>query len=540
MSKIDKNIFFKAALEQVPRLLGQLNRNSASKSYGSFDRAYWHYRTNDISSARYQEAVLTLILLYNNSFEGNCYYGNKELLEWIKAAINFTISIQNKDGSFDEWYPKEGSFVCTAFVTTAIGKTLMELKEIDKATKDNVVCSLKKSADWLIKHKETQAYNQLSGSVIALHLVYLLTNNKKYNETSQLYLRKLIDRQSCEGWWPEYGGPDIGYLSLLIDYLSQYYEKTNSRNASESLSRSIQFISFFKHGNYTSGGTYMSRNTEYLIPSGFARMAKDNKIALDFLMFIQNGLFKKRGVIPSNFDDRYICYILYNWLETGLLIEKYGLQNKEVNILSEYKNLFFKDSAIKIINNDVYYFVCNLYKGGSFHFYLGDFYYIDSGIELLGDNCSFISNHLDVNNKFTVDKNTFFVEGKFKKVKEPLMTPLILVLFRSFQILLGRFDFLNKIIKKNLRNKMITKISNSGIHFKRKFEFGDNFVSVTDVINKSNRWNKFNFGSNSSYNFIPSSRYFSVNGLIKDKIYPLIEIQEITDSLIIKRRFNLK
>src|SRR3989344_966547 len=104
MPQIKSNTFLEEVLDQVPRLLGQLNRNPSSRSYGSFDRAYWHYRTNDISSCRYQEAVYTLALLYCSKFEGNKYYKDTQVLKWIQSALTFTTSIQHKNGSFDEWY----------------------------------------------------------------------------------------------------------------------------------------------------------------------------------------------------------------------------------------------------------------------------------------------------------------------------------------------------------------------------------------------------------------------------------------------------
>jgi len=53
-----------SVLKQVPRLLSLLDRNRFSKTYGSFDRQFWHYKTVDFSGGRYQEAALTLALLY--------------------------------------------------------------------------------------------------------------------------------------------------------------------------------------------------------------------------------------------------------------------------------------------------------------------------------------------------------------------------------------------------------------------------------------------------------------------------------------------
>jgi len=186
MQKVTKsNVFLESVLGEVPRLLGQQNRNPSSPSYGSFDRAYWHYRTNDISCARYQEAALTLALLYKNDFEGNIYYQDTKILEWINAALSFTLSIQNTNGSFDEWYLNEGSFVCTSFVVTALSNILLTLRKESVENYDAVLTMLVKGATWIQNHEEKLVLNQSAGSVVALYNVFLLTKNPAFKETAE-------------------------------------------------------------------------------------------------------------------------------------------------------------------------------------------------------------------------------------------------------------------------------------------------------------------------------------------------------------------
>ena len=36
-------------------------------------------------------------------------------------------------------------------------------------------------------------------------------------------LERILQLQSEEGWFPEYGGADIGYLSVSLDMLAEYY-----------------------------------------------------------------------------------------------------------------------------------------------------------------------------------------------------------------------------------------------------------------------------------------------------------------------------
>ncbi|MGC8971527.1 MAG: hypothetical protein ACP5K2_04910 [bacterium] len=122
------NVYLDIILEEIPRLLGLLDKNPNSPTFGSFDRQFWHYNVVDFPCARAQEAILTLALLYRHNFPGNIYFKNEAIFSWIDGALNFWIDIQNSDGSFNEWYPNEHSFVATAFTTYAISETLQFIR----------------------------------------------------------------------------------------------------------------------------------------------------------------------------------------------------------------------------------------------------------------------------------------------------------------------------------------------------------------------------------------------------------------------------
>lgn len=503
------NIFLHSVIDAVPRLLGQLNRNPSSVSYGSFDRAYWHYRTNDISSARYQEAVLTLAILYKSPFEGNVYYQDAKILEWINASLDFACFIQNRDGSFDEWYPYEGSFVATSFVVAALSKTLLVLGKNNITSHEAILASLVLGADWIARHEEKLVFNQVTGSAVALLNVFLLTHNTFYKQSAERKINFILEHQTPEGWWNEYGGPDIGYLSLMIDYLVTYYEATNDEKVLSALKKANFFITHFLHPNFTSGGEYMSRNTEYLIPSGFARLSADESARI-IVAFSATSLMLKQGVHPHNLDDRYLCYILYNWLEAGLVFhsENY-VQDSKTYLREREFDVFFQEAGIRVIQNKKYYFVTNLRKGGVFRVYYKDGSYLDSGIEVRYHRSTYISNALDYGNEIKQNPGFLQVRGSLKPIKEPLMKTPIMIAFKMLQITLGRVGILQGAIKKFLRKKMIIYKSEAPVTFERSFAIAENRIEIKDVINKEISPEYFHSGVKSSYIFIPSSKYFT-------------------------------
>ena len=127
---MDDNLFYRLALPHLPRLLTQGDRQPLSPTWGCWQRDFWHYRTlTDFPSAPYQQAVLSLAEAWSAEVPGSPWYHQSSLLTAIEGGIRFWCAIQRKDGSFDEWYPHEESFVATAFTACAMAETLRLLPE---------------------------------------------------------------------------------------------------------------------------------------------------------------------------------------------------------------------------------------------------------------------------------------------------------------------------------------------------------------------------------------------------------------------------
>ena len=88
-------------LEQVPRLLGSLDRERLSISYGSFDRMHWGWKFCDFPVMMAQIAAYPLALLWRHAFPGNPYHQNAQLLSWIHGAVEYVCRQQRSNGSFD-------------------------------------------------------------------------------------------------------------------------------------------------------------------------------------------------------------------------------------------------------------------------------------------------------------------------------------------------------------------------------------------------------------------------------------------------------
>jgi len=132
MSSEERELYAREALRYFPKLFGLVDRNRVSRTYGCFDRNYWHYKAIDFPSGMAETGVLPLALAYAHHFPGGtCYYRQPRLAELVLAGIRFAAACAHRDGSCDDYYPFERALGATAFSLYALTESclLLGLKE---------------------------------------------------------------------------------------------------------------------------------------------------------------------------------------------------------------------------------------------------------------------------------------------------------------------------------------------------------------------------------------------------------------------------
>ncbi|MBS3172153.1 hypothetical protein J4438_01055 [Candidatus Woesearchaeota archaeon] len=531
---MNENDYLLSVIEQIPRLIGLLNRNPLSVNYGCFDRDYWQYKIVDFPCCRKQEAVLTLTLLYNFDNPNNPYYNNESILELINAGILFWCKIQEKNGSFNEWYPNESSFVGTAFSAYAVSETLILLKSKIR-NKRYIMSKLKKSVDWLIKTKENQAQNQVSGALLAIYNYYLLTKNIEYQRFAKSKLDFLYTSQNKEGWFLEYGGFDVGYSSLLISYLGKYYLKSKDAKALEILKKSIGFIKYFVYPDFSFGGSIGSRNTQYVLPDGFeitSELIEDS----NQVCYILRNFSKNKMLSFEKLDDRYLCYNLYNYLQS-ILYTTYKFKKVNINNFDKY----FKEANIYIKNNTNFYVVMNLNKS-TCHvlFKKSKKEFFDNGISIVTNkNKKMYSSYLNDKTKLKINDQTISIFGNFSKIPDRQMKTFNYLVLRVFQLTFGKVGFISRNTKSILRKILITKKHKSYFNFVRSIEINKDEILFNDVVYPSNNIKYLIFGEPTAYIYVPSSNYF-VDGEIEINKKLRIKNSHVNSKIVVKRVLDVQ
>jgi len=305
-----KNVFFKIVEISLPRILGLCDRNFLSKTYGCFDRNYWHVKILDFPNIRFQEAALVLALIYKNKIIDN-FFQKEKIRLFAVGAVNFAFSRQNKDGSFNEGYPFDRSFAATSFAGYALTQTIM-LLELD-GWEDNII----KLGSWLSRNNHPEVSNQMAGAANALYNIYLITNNKIYKKASQNKIHILYKNKTNNQFLPEYGGADIGYLSIALSNLSDLWKKSKDDLIYQIANDSAVFINNHLDEFGRFDWKKMSRKTQYVYPYGFTVL----KI-YEVVMKLANGLKQNLILNPLWMDDRYCIPFALDYLMAVLQLRE--------------------------------------------------------------------------------------------------------------------------------------------------------------------------------------------------------------------------
>lgn len=483
-----ENQYVYAAMSQIPRLLSILDRKKGSKTYGCFDRYYWRYKMIDFAGSNFQIATLPLALVYSRTYPNNKYFKNHKIKDWTIAAMEFLSQTQNNDGTLNCTYPHIWTVASVAFPVYAVSEAYLLLSdEIKNPSNDAIVETLEKSCRWLLKSHDVDVINQQSGAMMALYNLYLVTGDEIYLKGAEDKIKLLLENRSSEGWFNEYGGGDVAYMTLTIDYLAKYYQKSGDKSVLNVLDDAIKFVSYFVHPNGTMGGEYCSRDPEFVIPSGFEILSQDIPLASAIADSNLNALGLSQVVDPNCLDDFYITFFLHYFFQA---YDNYHPRIYDAVLPCKCNPVtkYFPENGNLIVRRDNYYMVVGGNKGGVLRIYScdanPDLVFSDCGFLGVLDNGKVISNQLFGSSTPVFDEksNTITIKGSFNKVSDTVFTPTTMVLSRIGLCTTRNISFIREALIHQLRRIVIKTKSPIPLEFKRTIRYDENKVSIQDDL----------------------------------------------------------
>ena len=231
--------------------------------------------------------------------------------------------IQNKDGSFNEYYQNDRSFCPTAFTTFAASKTFYLNRHLLNNSEQSLIeKALLKSGTWLIRHSFPEVQNQMIASMNALYYCAEVLDSDALRNGFNKRKQQVLNAQDKEGWFPEYSGADIGYSFIALDLFANYLDQNEDGEVIKTVKNLIRFIIRFIHPDGTVGGNYGSRCTSHVVPYGikyFSQLGIPEAVYLhDWYNHHNEG---NRIINPMQIDVKYFAYFYFNSYAQAYLLE---------------------------------------------------------------------------------------------------------------------------------------------------------------------------------------------------------------------------
>jgi hypothetical protein len=518
MSGARPETYIDLALAEVPRILSLQDRNPFSPAYGCFHRSYWLHRTSDFPSAIAQQGVHVLALVWAHELKDNPYYRDRKILEWCLAGIRYWIRIQKDDGSFDEWYPNERGWAGpTGHLLHAMVDSYFLLgKEFPADLLPEFRKTVEKAARFLIRYDEKHVLaNHHAIALLPIYDAYLLLKDESILAGFHRRYEEFLTLCDPEGWCLEYDGPDIGYLSGTVSFLTRIYRHWPDARMKAVIERAIEFSSYFLYPDGFFGGSIGSRETAHFYHYGYEFWARRDPSAAAMaeqgLAFLAEG-----GLIgPGVQEDHYVLYRVPEFIEAYL--EWAPRESLEpLPFARPDFEAYYPTAGIFVQKKTNRYLVVNLRRGGVVKIFdcgSARLLHADNGwIAELADGQVVTSQW---NGPYGISRvgNELRVDGHAQYVVTRLFTPLKMALFRLFMIVAGNNAKAAYHIKSVIRRLLMVGNRPAPLSFERTVSLAEEgVVRIRDRISALNgaKVSRLQRGGDFKVRFVPQSRYFQL------------------------------
>lgn len=477
----------------IRHLISMQNRDPYSPTYGCFDRRYWGWKLVDFPEATFQRNVYPFALLYNDSLSE--FFRNLDLRERIISGLEYAVTIQHKDGSFDQAFPNEHSFGATAFLLHDLLEAYRVVKEdISDDIQKRIENCLFRASEFLCSHGEHHGFisNHIAGAALSLFASADYFQKKSFREYGEDLTQIVLKHQSREGWFLEYDGADPGYQTLCIYYLSKIFHIWPTDELKNALKGAIEFVSFFVHPDGTFGGEYGSRRTSIYYPGGMEILKGHFSLAdhLNREMLVSIG----RGTTVNlvSIDIGNMAPLLSNYICALQAGESDGdpdpalLPWKASNICKD-----FPDAGIFIRSTENLYSILGVSNGGVLKVFdknSGKALWDDGGYICELHNGKLITTQItDLERESTIDGRDIELSSDFYRVLYSMPTPFRFLILRILNLTIMRSTWLGDIVKLRLVKLLVSGRQRHAMRLKRRVSFLDQKIIVKDYLRKSEK-----------------------------------------------------
>jgi hypothetical protein len=339
--------------------------------------------------------------------------------------------------------------------------------------------------------RSTEDYAFIANHQALFALAFLNANellgDAAYRQRAEEIIQKIISKQSPDGWYLEYEGPDPGYESLGIFYLATYWKRTGSKQVLESLRRSVEFYAHCVHPDGSVGGNYGSRHTSLYFPAGFEILASEISLASAISEFMQGLLTMQNVVTPAGADVQNLPSLAYTYLEACLITRTEHNGKLPLLPCQRLQGLqHFPDSDVTIAATSYYYAVLNLSTGGVcrvFDKHTSKVFYEDAGYLVLSGNRLWSSQLVGIGHRLNSNRpNHVACTTILAEVRQELPSPAKFLLLRLLNLTLFRNLAVGACLRRLIVRRLITTKRIGPLQFNRSVSFQRDSIHFRDTL----------------------------------------------------------
>ena len=498
-------------------LIGKMNCNPISPALGCFDRHFWAWRTRDFANATLQYAALPIakVLLSAPDWLDARTIG---YYKWIcESATRFLVSIQRKDGSFDQLYPYELHpgvvFDLLPLLVTMRSEPFFDDDVEFRSRLDDVI---ERALDFALKRDEKYALivNHLMQFAYSLYKTAITLNHDGARRRADEYVERGLEGQSRDGWFMEYDGPDMGYETRTLAYLAKIErEDLSSFSLSDAAARSIEFLTYFAYPDGSYGGSMGSRNANLFYTFGFAWYARKFGTAAAMLKFRLEGNKGGLGVDLRHYDFENCLLVFEDQLDARQLLQEGALVQTSELLPFQCGGLrrSFDDSKVCVYGTNDLYMVSHSGKGGLHGIYnskAGKALHLDGGILFKNGDCDY-SNHTTQSPEFfEFENNIQKTSTRFFQCQFETLSPFKLIVLRALNLTLWRWKSVGDFAKQLIVNRLFMKRSSADVRLQKTIKMGGEIEIEYELTWDDNSTRSFRFYETMMPMIMASSGYF--------------------------------
>lgn len=458
------NPYLQQVWSVLPRLLAGYNADQASATYGQGDRYRWAWKLIDFGNGTFQGAANGLARLLVAGLLPS-YLSPESVIRRIDAMFHGADTLRRRDGSMEEALPYEASFCVTALVAydllTAV--ELLQEKWISHEQRITWLAIVRPMIIFLHRADETHGFisNHLATAAVAIYKWHALTGEGD-DARGWLFLKRILDQQSDEGWFREYEGADPGYQSLCTYYLADLLRLRPDLPLAGPLATSIQFLWYCAHPDGSFGGHYGSRNTRFYVPSGAEFMAQHCPEAAAIAGFMRDSISSYKVVSLDVMDPPNLIPIFnaYCWA-ASLYDEQNHIDDQslpEVPCCDPVSwQRHFPEAGLYFVRGKSHYTIISTHKGGVVYHYSVDGTLLDTGVVFSNSTGKkFSSQAYQPENLFQITEQTVAITSRLTEMHQQIPTPFQFVILRLLTMTIMRHPTISRLIKKMLVRLLIT------------------------------------------------------------------------------------